>query len=58
LPWENVPTWDILDPEGRWLGTIQTPTGLTIFEIGSDYVLGRYRDELDLQKIRLHTLHR
>ena len=50
--------WDILDPEGRWLGTIQTPTRLTIFEIGSDYVLGRYRDELDIEKVRLHTLHR
>ncbi len=58
LPWENVPTWDILDTEGRWLGTIQTPTRLTIFEIGSDYVLGRYRDELGIQKVRLHTLHR
>ena len=32
--------WTIFDPEGRWLGTMETPADLRLTEIGEDYLLG------------------
>jgi hypothetical protein len=32
------------------------PTGLQVFEIGADYVLGNWRDALDVEHVRLHVL--
>ena len=41
--------------EGR--GT-ETPEGLTIYEIGTDYVLGRTTDELEVERVVLLSLER
>jgi hypothetical protein len=50
--------WEVFSPEGEWLGAITTPSGLTVFEIGSDYMLGGYRDELDVEHVQLYSLIR
>jgi hypothetical protein len=55
---EGPPRWDVFEPEGRWLGTVDLPEGLRVFEIGDDYVLGSRRDELDVERVRLHRLKR
>lgn len=57
-PWqEDAPSqWAVFDPDGRWLGTVSTPAGLEVHEIGDDYVLGVARDELDVERVRLHRL--
>jgi len=57
-PYDAPHRWVILDPEGRLVGRIETPRNLRIFEIGSDYVLGVDRDELDIERLRLHGLVR
>jgi hypothetical protein len=49
---EAPPRWEIFDPEGIWLGTVETPVGLQIFEIGEDYLLGLRKGELDVQSVR------
>ncbi|MDX1395655.1 MAG: hypothetical protein R3195_14830 [Gemmatimonadota bacterium] len=49
--------WVVFDREGRWLGSVDTPPGLAITEIGSDYVLGIARED-DRSVVRRHTLFR
>ncbi|MFC1661398.1 hypothetical protein ACFL3S_08125, partial [Gemmatimonadota bacterium] len=56
--WEESPTWIILSPEGEWLGDMDTPPGLRITEVGADYVLGVWEDELDVEYIRMYALDR
>lgn len=48
--------WSVFDPEGRWLGTVRTPPDLEVRLIGSDYVLGVWKDALDVEYVRLHRL--
>jgi hypothetical protein len=48
----------IFAPDGEWLGTIALPDRLTVLEIGSDYVLGVWRDEFDVERVQLLTLER
>ena len=50
--------WTVFDPEGHALGFVKTPEGLEVYEIGEDYILGRVRDELDIESIQLWPLQR
>ena len=56
---EDEPSrWDILDPNGVWLGAVRAPQRFRPLEIGSDWVLGVARDSLDVERIELRTLVR
>jgi hypothetical protein len=50
--------WTVFDPEGRMLGTVQVPDEFSPLEIGKDYVLGVWTDDVDVQSIRLYRLAR
>ena len=54
----EVPVWTVFDPEGRALGFVETPAGLTIYEIGADYILGKRTGELDIESVELWGLSR
>jgi A/G-specific adenine glycosylase len=56
LPWETQPHWQTFDPDGRWLGTVETPEDLRPFQIGSDFLLGRGRDELGVERVLVYEL--
>ena len=43
-------------PEGHALGRVRTPDNLNVFEIGTDYVLGVIRDDLEVERVRLHAM--
>jgi hypothetical protein len=51
-------SWSVFDPEGRFLGAVETPTGGRVQQIGSDFVLGVWRDEFDVEYVRLYELIR
>lgn len=53
-----APLWTVFDPEGRVLGFIETPDGLTILEIGADYILGRVTDDLGVESVQVWPLER
>jgi hypothetical protein len=50
--------WTIIDATGRFLGLVQTPDRFTVAEIGSDYILGIWRDSLDVEHVRSYPLMR
>lgn len=50
--------WTVFDPEGRVRGLVELPSGLRIFEIGEDYVLGWVYDELGVEYVQLWSLSR
>ena len=57
-PGEAQGTWSIFDPTGAWLGELNVPGRLRITEIGTDYVLGIFRDEFGEQSVRRYVLRR
>src|SRR5687767_12566531 len=57
-PWEVEPSWDVLTRDGRWLGTVRTPSGFRPMQIGRDFVLGVSRDELGVERIQSFALIR
>jgi hypothetical protein len=50
--------WEVFGPEGEWFGSVRLPARFTVFEIGSDYVLGRLYDDLDVEHVQVLHLHR
>ena len=60
FPFEErpAPLWTVFDPDGRMLGLLETPRGLSVNEIGEDYILGVARDELRVERVQLWPLKR
>ena len=56
---ESLP-YEVYAPDGTWLGTMATPTGLRLAEgeIGDDYLLGGWMDEQDVEFVRMYRLER
>lgn len=50
--------WQVLRHDGRWLGTVGLPTRFDPHDIGRDYILGVWRDELGTEHVRLYRLER
>jgi hypothetical protein len=50
--------WIVLDQQGRTVARVRTPPGVMVLEIGSDYILGLSRDELDVESVSLYRLQR
>lgn len=58
LPGDEIRRTTIFDPEGRMVGSLVIPTRFQIYEIGWDYVLGRWVDDLGVEYLRLYGLTR
>lgn len=58
LPGDTVPRWEIVAPDGRWLGTVSAPPRFRLFQVGPDWVLGRHLDTLGVERARVHRLAR
>jgi hypothetical protein len=56
---EDEPTvrWLVFEASGEVLGTVTSPTGLRVFDIGEDYMLGVESNEDDVQRIALYRYH-
>jgi hypothetical protein len=55
---DSATRWTVFDADGRWLGRMELPARLQVSDIGSDYVLGIWRNEDDVQFIRRYRLER
>ena len=57
-PGEPDRVWSVFHPDGRWLGEVHVPGPLRITDIGTDYVVGIWRDADGVQTIRRYPLIR
>ncbi|HET7583686.1 MAG TPA: 6-bladed beta-propeller [Gemmatimonadaceae bacterium] len=58
LPGDTIPVWSVFDTAGRYQGTITMPPRFDLLEIGSDYVLGTWKDDLDVEHVRMYPLRK
>jgi hypothetical protein len=55
-PSDDRRRWTVFVPDGRALGTIDTPPRLQVHQIGDDFVLGTSRDELGVEHVQVYEL--
>lgn len=56
IPDAQPPRWTVFDPSGQMLGTVTMPVRFTPYDIGPDYILGLWRDDLDVEHVQLYEL--
>ncbi len=56
LPGDDQPRWTVFDPQHRMLGTVAFPQRFLLHQIGSDFVLGRWTDDLSVEHVRVYDL--
>ncbi len=57
-PGADAQRWSVFDAEGRLLGTVETPPGLAVHQIGADFLLASWQDDLGVEHVRLYNLTR
>ena len=57
-PRDDSHAWSVFDAQGRLLGSVDMPEALRPTQIGRDYVLGVWRDELGVESVRLYALEK
>jgi hypothetical protein len=57
-PGDQQPRWTVFNRDGELLGEVETPPRFRIYQIGTDFVLGRWLDDLDVQHVRLYELRK
>lgn len=55
-PGSSTRTWSVLTAEGQHLGYVETPAGVAVLEIGSDYVIGHHIDDLSVERVHVYRL--
>jgi len=55
---EGPERWSVFDAEGRFMGRVETPAGLTVLQVGEEFLAGRARDELDVEHVQVWGLTR
>jgi hypothetical protein len=50
------PSWSVFDTDGVWLGVVTLPSRFTPMDIGTDYVLGLWRDADGVEHVRMYEL--
>ena len=57
-PGADARRWSVFDAEGRLLGTVVTPAELQVHQIGVDFLLASWRDDLGVEHVQLYELTR
>jgi hypothetical protein len=57
-PGQEESTWNVFDPSGVLAGRVKLPPQVYPLEIGEDYLLGAYRDELGVEYLHLYAVER
>ena len=58
FPWDSLSqrTWSVFNATGEWLGDVEFPKALRVFEIGDDYVVGVERDSDGVEYVKLYGI--
>jgi len=55
-PGDDKPVWSVFGPDGTQVARTETPHGLYVYEIGADYLLGAWQDELGVEHVQTFAL--
>jgi hypothetical protein len=55
---DEATEWLVFDGAGRMIATTSLPAGLTPTHFGLDFVVGRWKDEAEVESVRVHRLER
>ncbi len=55
-PGQREQHWTVLAPDGGLLGSVLMPADFTVMDFGIDEVVGVSRDELGIERVRLHSI--
>ena len=44
--------YDVFDPEGQWLGHVTFPPRILLYQVGTGFALGVWRDADDVEYVR------
>ena len=56
-PYPYQPTsWRVFSRDGSLLGDVRVPERFEVHQIGEDWILGTWRDEIDVEHVRLHRI--
>jgi hypothetical protein len=56
IPGETSSRWTVFGRDGLFLGTVDLPPRLQVFEIDATSILGLWRDDLDVEYVRVYSL--
>ena len=56
LPGDTLDTFAVFNSDGVWQGRVTMPPRFRVSDIGNDYVLGIWRDDDDVQFVRMYKL--
>lgn len=56
MPWERSAQCEVLDQSGKIVARLKLPERFTVFQVGSDFVLGKGRDADDVEQVQLYRL--
>jgi hypothetical protein len=51
-------SWNVLNPSGVWLGSVEVPDRFYPYRIGSDWIVGVEQDDLDVEYVVLYPLNK
>lgn len=57
-PGDVQPEWDVFDDGGQLLGTVRMPAAFRATHVGADFVLGVWKDEDDVEYVRMYGLEK
>jgi hypothetical protein len=55
-PREGPATWSVFNPAGAWLGTVETPAGVAVTDIGDSMLVGYLEDESGVEHVVAYRL--
>jgi hypothetical protein len=55
---ESTRRWHVFASTGALLGNIELPPRFEVHQIGTDWILGVWRSEMDVEHLRLYTLRK
>ena len=50
--------WTVFAPDGHIIAALDVPIGLELLDVGEDYVLALWKNEVDLEYVRLYRLEK
>lgn len=52
----GVPAYDVIAPDGTWLGRVDLPAGFHVLDVRDGRVLGVLRDEMEIESVATYEL--